>query len=99
MSLRLLRRAIASAAFVAVLGLCLPVAAHALPARTAPERSAVRLWDASFLEKILRALWDRNGSVIDPNGGTTNGDNGSGLDPNGGARTDNGSGIDPDGSR
>jgi hypothetical protein len=76
-------------------GFLFPALARALPLGDAvlsvTEHHEAAPGRLSQLWSLLSALWNENGSILDPNGGTSSGaepaagsgDNGSGLDPNG----------------
>jgi hypothetical protein len=95
---RLLVPALALVAF----GFLVPALARALPVGNATlsvaERHEARQETApdhlSQLWSLLSALWAENGSILDPNGGTSSG---TGTEPGTGSSSDNGSGLEPNG--
>ena len=72
-----------------------PALSWAAPRRSEPREEAVRGRFLPTLWTFVKALWEEEGSSLDPSG-QPRPNNGSSLDPNGGT-ADNGSDLDPSG--
>jgi hypothetical protein len=79
-------------------GFLFPALARALPlgdaAPSGAERHEAISGRLSQLWSLLSALWDENGSILDPDGGTSSG---SGSETDAGRSGDNGSILEPNG--